>query len=621
MRSEDRFGIVTTIAYDARTGGVATRTVQVPGGPSVIIANEYDEFGRVVATSRNGRVLVRIGFDEFGNATEFTYGNGVVTRHTYDAQNHITAADWALPDGRQYRQDRTLTVGGQILGSTFVADGVGSTFTYRYDDSRRLAGADVTAGIVDTARSWEYSYDANSNRTGQVITAGSDRVEYRYEYNAADQLIATDDPAAAAGLTYDGNGNATQVGPDEFSYDPADRLVRATDGETTITYARDIDGSIRSRTRATAEGTDTVLFASEGILLGADRGAVSQQLTLAGGAIFTEWFSGSPAGEWAFTTISGDLFFTTADDGTPTGTTQLFDPFGNRLTAADAVEPGTLELTWDAVSGNETYDLATPYQMMGARVYIPALGRFVQFDPVVGGSANAYDYANQNPLAMRDPSGNAPDALALIIVGVASLIVGVFAPPLTAAVIGVAIGGLAYLTVYSIERSKDPTTEFSLGTLGLYIGAAVVSAGIGSFMRAAFAADEAAAAGEVIGSEVSAAEDVTAAIDVAAPTENLPSVAVAEEAAIEAGEIDSAAYGFQRRVLPVVEEDDLAIEALDRVRSKLRLYDATKVDVVNNTTFRFNSNYTRGLLEYKTARGYQFGQWTAFKNAAAGAGS
>ena len=209
----------------------------------------------------------------------------------------------------------------------------------------------------------------------------------------------------------------------------------------------------------------------------------------------------------------------------------------------------------------------------------------------------------------------------MLIVGVASLLVGVFAPPLTAAVIGVAIGGLAYLTVYAIERSKDPTTEFSLGTLGLYIGVAAVSAGIGSFMRAAFAADEAAAAGEVIGSEVSAAEDVTAAIDVAAPTENLPSVAVAEEAAIEAGEIDSAAYGFQRRVLPVVEEDDLAIEALDRVRSKLRLYDATKVDVVNNTTFRFNSNYTRGLLEYKTARGYQFGQWTAFKNAAAGAGS
>jgi hypothetical protein len=35
---------------------------------------------------------------------------------------------------------------------------------------------------------------------------------------------------------------------------------------------------------------------------------------------------------------------------------------------------------------------------MGARSYIPSLGRFLQVDPVDGGSANPYDYVNQDPL-------------------------------------------------------------------------------------------------------------------------------------------------------------------------------------------------------------------------------
>jgi hypothetical protein len=44
---------------------------------------------------------------------------------------------------------------------------------------------------------------------------------------------------------------------------------------------------------------------------------------------------------------------------------------------------------------------------MGVRAYVPALGRFLSPDPVPGGSANAYDYANQNPLTNIDLDGNA----------------------------------------------------------------------------------------------------------------------------------------------------------------------------------------------------------------------
>jgi uncharacterized protein RhaS with RHS repeats len=45
---------------------------------------------------------------------------------------------------------------------------------------------------------------------------------------------------------------------------------------------------------------------------------------------------------------------------------------------------------------------------MGVRSYVPAVGRFISVDPVSGGSANAYDYANQDPVNSFDLTGTAP---------------------------------------------------------------------------------------------------------------------------------------------------------------------------------------------------------------------
>ena len=42
---------------------------------------------------------------------------------------------------------------------------------------------------------------------------------------------------------------------------------------------------------------------------------------------------------------------------------------------------------------------------MGARYYVPQLGRFLQPDPIPGGSANAYAYTFGDPVNESDPSG------------------------------------------------------------------------------------------------------------------------------------------------------------------------------------------------------------------------
>jgi len=43
---------------------------------------------------------------------------------------------------------------------------------------------------------------------------------------------------------------------------------------------------------------------------------------------------------------------------------------------------------------------------MGARQYDPTLGRFLETDPIEGGSANDYDYTNADPVNGRDLDGN-----------------------------------------------------------------------------------------------------------------------------------------------------------------------------------------------------------------------
>jgi RHS repeat-associated protein len=82
--------------------------------------------------------------------------------------------------------------------------------------------------------------------------------------------------------------------------------------------------------------------------------------------------------------------------------TYIYDPYGN-LTALTGTVANPFRFA------GEYYDTATGLYKIGARLYDPADGRWTTADPVLdqlnSHGANAYDYANDDPINFADPSG------------------------------------------------------------------------------------------------------------------------------------------------------------------------------------------------------------------------
>lgn len=485
VRITDRFGVVSRTTYDERTGEVATVTTTAAGAAPSVVTNTYDLRGWLQSVSIDGRTVATLTYSDDGTPRTIAYGDGVVATNTYDSSNRLVAVAWTGPGGAAWGNTLTISAANNVSAASYTAGGKSSTFSYVHDDGYRLSSSSVTAGLVAKAMQWSYGYDANSNRTSQrVTTDGAVTGDWTYAYDAADRLTRTTDPSASAGVTYDARGNATKVGPDTFTYDAADRLIGATDGTTTVAYRREVSGGIVAKTTTGGPDAGTIQFGLGGTMLDGEGRPTTRVTKLPGGVSLQQPIGGTGA-RWEFPSIDGDRFFTTDDVGAQLGAVQIYDPFGELLTEplpSDATVP---DLGWQAVTGNETQALRTTYVLMGTRVYVPALGRFIQLDPKVGGSANGYDYAAQDPVNVTDPSGNSfSDWLPTIVVGVVSMVVSVFATPaagfLVAAALNAVVGAASYAAIYLWEKyGQKKDTEFSLKDMGISALMSGVLGGIG----------------------------------------------------------------------------------------------------------------------------------------------
>jgi RHS repeat-associated protein len=202
--------------------------------------------------------------------------------------------------------------------------------------------------------------------------------------------------------TYDGNGNLTFDGAITYGYDAESRLVSASGTGLTASYAYDARGWRKSKT---VNGATTIYVADPAHreILDYDGGSGAIQHWNAFGPGANEVLNAMNVAAATRTTFIPDIqgsLIATLDSGSGAVSKAGFLAFGESAAAT-----GSFRYTGQRIDP-ETNGL----YYYRARMYSPALGRFLQADPIgTAGGANFYAYAANDPLNLVDPYGVTPD--------------------------------------------------------------------------------------------------------------------------------------------------------------------------------------------------------------------
>jgi RHS repeat-associated protein len=405
--------------YVDADGNKTKLTYDVDGRPLTVTDNKGSQTISYDPTSGLESTLVdsaagsfTASYDADGNLVEQTLPNGITAKTTYNEVDEpiklaYTKTSSCGTGGCTWLEESVeRSIYGQIINST----GTLGTDHYKYDRDGRLEEGQETPKEGNCITR-VYAYDEDSNRTAQTtrepgtsMCAGSGGTKREYNYDSADRLLGE-------GLVYDAWGRITSLPANDAGghalttgFYSTNMVAKQEQNGITNTYELDALGRQRARLQGGGglEGTevfhydgpgDTPSWTERGATWSRDIAGISGELAAIQESSGTTTFQ--------LTDLRGDVVASASSS--PTAEKLLakyrFTEFGEPTSGAPAGRFG-----WLGGKARKT-ELPSGVVQMGARSYIPQLGRFLSPDPVPGGSANTYDYADQDPVNKFDLAG------------------------------------------------------------------------------------------------------------------------------------------------------------------------------------------------------------------------
>lgn len=365
----------------------------------------YNSDGQLSSTTDADGNTTSYAYDGDGNQTTVTDGLGNVTKTGYDLDDRTTAATEGYGTSAASTTSYTYNLSGSSCPSapsgyqycTKTTDGLGNATLNYFNGLNQLI---ETAPPNTTAQApTSYTYDAADN----LLTTNNGAGTTSYTYNADNLETAISYSNTQSGFTqphsvsyaYDADGSRTQMvdgtGTTTYAYDGFERIKSVQNGAgSVVTYGYDLDNDTTCLSYPNS-GSTTCQNATSGT------GLVSYVFNGAGEETqMTDWLGNGTGFTYDH---DGDLVTTTLSTGTNTSVSYTFDPT-DALTDTSVVTSGS-RTDLDALTRNADKLIASTTPSAGpATTY--------GYDPlnrVTGGSAAIYTYDAASEITSVTPSG------------------------------------------------------------------------------------------------------------------------------------------------------------------------------------------------------------------------